>query len=135
MSDKDCSCFVNLLKVIDVLQKNAECCSDCNSGCDRPFLGTVANTICFNTRPVTFYKCDGTLLTLNIEDSDGGPTTTSVFRVEDVDGCCVKVSLLIPNTDTTDVFRAYIPTGEFATINLSCVCAIACLPDIVIDSI
>lgn len=126
MENKDSCCLGKLLKVIDVLQKNANG-NDCfDESCTRPYLGSIPNVICFNTRPVTFYTKDGSLFTAN---------ESSVFRVESVNNCCVKCRILRPNPDTSDVTRRFITTNEFITINLNCICAISCLDDIIIDNL
>lgn len=126
MENKDSCCLGKLLKVIDVLQKNANG-NDCfDESCTRPYLGSTPNIICFNTRPVTFYTKDGSLFTAN---------ESSVFRVESVNNCCVKCRILRPNPDTSDVTRKYLSTNEFITINLNCICAISCLDDIIIDNL
>ena len=50
MNNKDTCCLGKLLKVINILQKNAEG-SDCfDESCTRPYLGSSPNIICFNTR-------------------------------------------------------------------------------------
>ena len=126
MENKDSCCLGKLLKVIDILQKNANG-NDCfDESCTRPYLGSIPNVICFNTRPVTFYTKDGSLFTAN---------ESSVFRVESVNNCCVKCRILRPNPDTSDVTRRFITTNEFITINLNCICAISCLDDIIIDNL
>ena len=126
MENKDSCCLGKLLKVIDILQKNANG-NDCfDESCTRPYLGSTPNIICFNTRPVTFYTKDGSLFTAN---------ESSVFRVESVNNCCVKCRILRPNPDTSDVTRVYLATNEFITINLNCICVVSCLDDIIIDNL
>lgn len=134
MNAKENCCFSKLLKVIDILQKNScgELCSD--ESCTRPFLGGSPNIICYNTRPVTFYTCNGNIFTASYQV--GGETrTSSVFRVERVDGCCVKCRILEANPDQSDPTRRYLATNQFITINLDCICVISCLADIIIDSL
>ena len=134
MNAKENWCFSKLLKVIDILQKNScgERCSDWS--CTRPFLGGSPNIICYNTRPVTFYTCNGNIFTASYQV--GGETrTSSVFRVERVDGCCVKCRILEANPDQSDPTRSYLATNQFITINLDCICVISCLADIIIDSL
>ncbi len=132
MNAKENCCFSKLLKVIDILQKNScgELCSD--ESCTRPFLGGSPTIICYNTRPVTFYTCN--IFTASYQV--GGETrTSSVFRVERVDGCCVKFRILEANPDQSDPTRSYLATNQFITINLDCICVISCLADIIIDSL
>ena len=134
MTAKENCCFSKLLKVIDILQKNScgELCSD--ESCTRPFLGGSPTIICYNTRPVTFYTCNGNIFTASYQV--GGETrTSSVFRVERVDGCCVKCRILEANPDQSDPTRSYLATNQFITINLDCICVISCLADIIIDSL
>lgn len=134
MSNEQKCCFANILKVIDVLQRNAERCDFIDEGCSRPFLGSFTIGDVFNTRPVTFYTKDGSLLSINYT-VNGTTSTSSVFRVEKVEDCCVKVLILAPNPDTTDSNRPYISTGRFATINLECICVLQCLADVIVDNI
>ena len=134
MNAKENCCFSKLLKVIDILQKNScgELCSD--ESFTRPFLGGSPTIICYNTRPVTFYTCNGNIFTASYQV--GGETrTSSVFRVERVDGCCVKCRILEANPDQSDPTRSYLATNQFITINLDCICVISCLADIIIDSL
>lgn len=134
MNAKENCCFSKLLKVIDILQKNScgELCSD--ESCTRPFLGGSPTIICYNTRPVTFYTCNGNIFTASYQV--GGETrTSSVFRVERVDGCCVKCRILEANPDQSNPTRSYLATNQFITINLDCICVISCLADIIIDSL
>ena len=134
MNAKENCCFSKLLKVIDILQKNScgELCSD--ESCTRPFLGGSPTIICYNTRPVTFYTCNGNIFTASYQ-AGGETRTSSVFRVERVDGCCVKCRILEANPDQSDPTRSYLATNQFITINLDCICVISCLADIIIDSL
>ena len=63
---------------------------------------------------------------------NGNNGTSSVFRVEKVNGCCATCRVLAPNPDTESVFD-YVATDNFFTINCKCTCALACLPDTFID--
>lgn len=136
MSNNEDCCFARILKVIDLLQRNVEKIENIDDSCTRPFLGGCSlRNACFNTRPVTFYTCQNTLFTINYQDDEDSTIirSSSIFRVEKIDGCCVTVLILEENPDTTDPNRPYVSTGQFATINLNCVCALQCLPDIIID--
>jgi len=124
--DKE-NCLANILKVINVLQNNAEKI-DCNYNCTRPFLGETGNNNCFNTRLVTFYRCDNSLVTLPYT-LNGIEGETSVFRIENVTDNSVTVLLLADNGDET----YNINTNTFATINLGCICAIRCIGDTTIN--
>lgn len=129
-------CIANILKVIVTLQNRSDKLECFAEGCDRPFLGPTLTTFCFNTRPVELYRCcDGGLwefpFTLN-----GTTGTSSVFRVENVEGCCCTVRVLAPNPDTaTADTLPYVGTDSFVTLNLSCVGALRCLPDTFINCV
>lgn len=125
MENNETCCLAKILKVIDVLQK--QCSSECISeGCDRPFLGGGEFSI-YNTRPITLYTRSGNLFTVNYYVNNV-VTTSSTFRVEDVDGCCAKLRILQPNTS-----GGYTSTNEFVTINLECFCILRCLSDTSIE--
>ena len=134
MNNKDTCCLGKLLKVINILQKNAEG-SDCfDESCTRPYLGSSPNIICFNTRPVTFYTKDGNIFTTTYT-LNNITNTSSTFRVENVKNNCVKCRILRENPDTSDVNRKFLATDEFITINLDCICVVSCLDDIIIDNL
>ena len=121
--------LANILKVINVLQNNAiDNCSNDNS-CTKPFLGDFPTPICFNTRLITFYRCDNSLVTLPYT-IDGVVSTTTVFRIQNVTDTTVTVLLLIDNGDGT-----YTSTNTYATINLGCICAIRCIGDTTINNV
>ena len=122
MSEKNC--LAKILKVINILQNNAEITCENNNTCTKPFLGENQNNICFNTRLITFYKCDNSLITLPYT-IDGVENTTTIFRIMNVSCDSCTVLLLIDNEDGT-----YTNTNTYATINLKCVCAIRCIGDI-----
>ena len=128
------NCLARILNVINVLQNNAEKTECQDNTCTKPFLGLNIETICFNTRPVTLYRCDNSLITLNYTSSTGDILTTSVFRVESVSNDSVGVLLLEATTDTNGN-TTYVNTNTFATINLGCVCAIRCLPDTIVNNV
>lgn len=121
-------CIAKTLCIINELQNNAEK-FDCGSNtCDRRFLGNVSTTsFCFNTRPVSFYNCNGTLVTLPYT-LNGETGTSSVFRVEKVDGCCCTCRILADNPDTTSELP-YVDTNNFFTINTDCISILRCLDD------
>lgn len=132
MENKDC-CFKNVLRVIAVLQKNANMRENFEDGCTKPFLGTSTLGDVYNTRPVTFYSKDGTLYTVPYT-LNGTDSTSSIFRVEKVNNCCVTLQILATNT-TTGTNRPYIATNQFVTINLECVCVLQCLEDVIVDNV
>jgi len=117
------------LNLIVTLQKNA-CCGDnnCPEGCTRPFLGPVTNLVCYNTRPVTLSRC---CVPGNWEfpyEINGTTGTSTVFRVENVEGNCATFRVLIPNTVGDET--TYTLSNSYFTIDLDCVLALQCLPDV-----
>lgn len=135
MNESNC-CFTKTLKLIDILQRSSEQEECFDNTCSRPFLGVNIPSLCFNTRPVTFYGCNNNLITVNYTTVINGETLTGesgIFRVEKVEDGCLTVSVLIPNPDTDDTLRPYITIRNTATINLSCVCVLKCLPDTIVD--
>lgn len=126
MSDNK-NCLIDVLKFIDNLQKCSLKQDLCDNTCSRPFLG-MGNTICcFNTRPVTFFLCDTSQLTITYF-IDNVCHTSNVFRIEDINDSCVTVRLLARNED-----GSFTSTNETALININCICAIKCLNDISLD--
>ena len=123
------NCLANILKTINVLQNNAEKL-DCDNSCTRPFLGDTGNSLCFNTRLVTLYRCDNTLVTLPYT-LNGVAGETTVFRVESVNDNSVTVLLLAD--DDSETYS--INTNTFATINLGCICAIRCIGDTTVANV
>ena len=115
------NCLANILKAINVIQNNAMMI-DCNNTCTKPILGEISTT-CFNTRLITLYQCDNSLVTLPFT-LDGTTSETTVFRVMNVGNNSVNVLLIQDNGDGT-----YTSTNTYATINLSCICAIRCIGD------
>ena len=132
--DNNC-CLEDILKVIDVLQKNSDC-DLIDEGCKRPFLGNLPNTINFNTRPISLYTPNATLIETDYEIINGETTTgtSSIYRVEEVNNCCVTCNVLAPNPDTTNVSIPYIRTNTYITFNLNCIGAIRCLPDVIVNN-
>ena len=131
----DCSCVAEILKVICVLQQNAECSDSCLDTCDRGFLGQNSS-LCYNTRPIVLYTCGngGTPLAMPISKDPAVSTTSTVFRLEKLDGCCATYRVLAPNTDESSVFP-YEATNSFFTINLGCCCILRCLDDTYVECI
>ena len=124
-NNNETCCIGRILKVIEVLQNNANCETSCEEGCSKPFLGPTVLQNVYNTRPINLYTENGDLLTINYGDNK----TSSVFRVECVNGCCAKLRLLGDNTTTKDT-TTYTNTGEFITVNLKKMSIVSCLNDI-----
>ena len=128
------NCLARILNVINILQNNAEKIECQDYSCTKPFLGPNSNILCFNTRPITLYRCDNSPITLNYTNTDGENATTSIFRVESVSNDSVGVLLLAETTDEEGNTN-YEDTNTFATINLGCVCAIRCLNDAIVNNV
>ena len=132
----DCKCISEILSIINILQQNAECGDSCLDTCDRGFLGCSVSSISCNTRPVMLYTCgnNGIPLNMPISKSPTETTTSTIFRVEKVDGCCATFRVLVPNTDTTETYP-YEATNSFFTVNLNCVCILRCLQDTYVECV
>ena len=113
--------LLDILSLISKLQKSATCFDNDNT-CTRPILG-LNNFLTYNTRPVMLYLCDSTPLA--IEYIENATTMTStIFRVENIDGNCVTLRLLAQNDGIITA------TSEFATVNIDCIAAVRCLADV-----
>ena len=132
----DCKCVAEILSIINILQQNAECGECCLDTCDKGFLGCNATSISCNTRPVMLYTCcgNGVAWSMPISKDASETTTSNVFRIEKIDGCCATFRVLIPNTDAGSAFP-FEATNSFFTMNLNCVCSLRCLNDTHIDCI
>lgn len=136
-------CISEILSVINILQKNADCNDSCLETCDRGFLGCGTSTLNCNTRPVVLYTAlgNGTPWTMpitreNVICGDEGVTCSNVFRVEKIDGCCATFRVLADNTDpATSTTIPYVATNSFFTMDLKCCCVIRCLPDTFVECI
>lgn len=114
------------LNLILTLQKNTCCDSECE-GCTRPFLGPTLTTTCYNTRPITLFSCcTGALWTMPYT-LNGETGTSSVFRIENIEGDCATFRILIPSTVGDET--TYALSSSYFTIDLSCIMAIQCLSD------
>ena len=115
-------CLADVLRKILALQKQ-DFDNESYSGCDKPFLGPVCSSVCYNTRPITLYNCcTGTQwsfpYTLN-----GESRQSTVFRIEALDDCCCTCRILYPNSTN----GGYASTNQFFTLDLGCVGALQCL--------
>ena len=135
-SSDGCKCISEILSVINILQQNAECDDTCLETCDRGFLGCNASSLNCNTRPIMLYTCcgNGEAWSMPISKDFDETTTSNVFRVEKVDGCCATFRVLVPSSDSSVSFP-FVSTNSFFTMNLSCVCSLRCLQDTYIDCI
>ena len=136
-NNNDCqeckNCIIEILQVINVLQSNA-CPDSCLLSCDRPALGGGPTCPICNTRPIMLYTCsgNGTPLSMPISKSATETTTSNVFRVEKVDGCCCTFRVLTTNPDTTSQYP-YVSTNSIFTMDCNCLCALRCLDDTYVE--
>lgn len=122
------SCIRNLLKLICLLQNNSQSIACLDDSCTRPFLGPSINGCCYNTRVITLYNKAGDLFTTDYLDN-GNFSNSSTFRVQKVDdNCC---TLLILSNENGE----FVSTKQTITIKLSCICAIKCLGDFVVNNL
>lgn len=124
MENNESCCIAKILRVIDVLQKESVC-ENFPEGCERPFLGS-GGLLIYNTRPINLYTKTGNLFTVNYF-VDNNLSSSSVFRVENVNGCCATLRILTPSDNT------FSSTNEFVTVNLECFCIVRCLNDISLE--
>lgn len=121
------NCLGRIFESILMLQQRGEECDDDNT-CTRPFLGPSLNIVCFNTRPINLYSCCNNVLWTMPFTLNDTTSTSSVFRIENLDDECATFRVLAPNPDPTSMFP-YTSTEDFFTIKLSCIGAIKCLND------
>ena len=135
-NNDSCGCIGEILKVILILQKNAEPGDRCLDTCDKKVLGTCCPCPCCNTRPIMLYPCCCPCGTAPIQmpiSKDPDETVTSrVFRVEKLDGCCATFRVLVP-TGNGKVCVNYEATNSFFTVNLNCIGTIKCLDDTYVE--
>ena len=136
MCNNDSNCIGDVLKVICMLQKNADCGECCLDTCDRGFLGCNITTLNCNTRPISLYLCgaNGTPLAMPISKDPTETTTSTVFRVEKCDGCCCTFRVLASNTDSSSPYP-YVATDSIFTMNVNCICCLRCLTDTYVECI
>ena len=129
-SSSKCNCIAEILKVINILQ--CEVCpgDNCLETCTRAFFGPNSS-VDFNTRPVTLYTCNGTPVAMPVSNTPGEATTSNIFRVEKVDGCCATLRVLVYDAATA----SYTSTNSFFTINTNCLCSIKCLADTYVEGV
>lgn len=126
--ERDCTCIAEILRKILMLQKQDFDNESCSS-CEKPFLGPVCTSICYNTRPIMLFNCC-TGNPWSFPYTINGVTNTSeVFRIESLDDCCCTCRILAFDEAT----NTFVGTNEFFTLDLNCVGAIKCLADTFID--
>ena len=129
----DKSCLTSILETILCLQNSKD--ESCEVlGCDKPYLGPTPSLVCYNTRPINLYNCT-TGCRWSFPYTLGSVNgTSSVFRLENLEGNCCTCRVLAQNPDTSSS-EPYVLTNTFFTINLDCVSAIRCLPDVFISGV
>ena len=131
MCNGDSNCIGDVLKVICVLQRNADCDEACLDTCDRGFLGCSVTNLNCNTRPISLYLCGSdTPLAMPISRIPTETATSTIFRLEKLDGCCATCRVLVVCDDNT-----YTSTNSFFTIDLDCLCVIRCLDDTFVEGV
>lgn len=133
--DNQCceNCIAEILKVILLLQQSVCQNDSCLETCDKGFLGSNCSFHC-NTRPIVLYTCgsNGTPLAMPVSKDVNETRTSTVFRLEKLDGCCATCRVLAVNDTDTSSFP-FVSTNSFFTINLNCVCCLRCLDDTYVD--
>lgn len=129
----DKSCLTSILETILCLQNSKD--ESCEVlGCDKPYLGPTPSLVCYNTRPINLYNCT-TGCRWSFPYTLGSVNgTSSIFRLENLEGNCCTCRVLAPNPDTSSS-EPYVLTSTFFTINLDCVSAIKCLPDVLVSGV
>ncbi len=122
---EDC-CVCRQVRFIDKLQRKFA--SDCCISCDAPQLGmNVPGVNSFNTRPFILFLENGEPFAIAPDPVTAPGTTTTIFRVESVDGDCCAVlrAIVIMN-------GVFIGTNACVTVDLCEFIGIQCLPDVFI---
>ncbi len=127
-NEKDCGCLNDLLRKILILQKQDFDNTCHTTSCDKPYLGPICNSVCYNTRPLMLYNCCTGEPWSFPYTVNGLTNQSTVFRIEALDDCCATFRILYLNEN-----KNYVGTSEFFTIDLNCVGAIKCLPDIFVE--
>lgn len=125
--NNECGCLQDILRRILILQKQ-DFDNEHFAGCDKPFLGPTCTPICYNTRPISLFNCcngNAWSFPYTLNDVVGEST---IFRIEALDNCCCTCRVL-----ATDAENQLVTTNDFFTLDLNCVGAIKCLPDVFIE--
>ena len=129
-SSSKCNCIAEILKVINILQSEVCPGDSCLETCTRAYFGPNSS-VDFNTRPVTLYTCSGTAINMPVSNNPGEETTSNIFRVGKVDGCCATLRVLLYNSGTS----TYTATNSFFTVNTDCCSCIKCLADTYVEGV
>lgn len=126
-NNNECGCIQEVLKRILLLQRK-DYDTEIFSGCNKPFLGPISTPICYNTRPIQLFNCATGAPWTFPYTLNGTVSESNVFRIEALDDCCSTLRVLALGDD-----GQYVSTNDYVTVDLNCVGAIKCLPDISID--
>jgi len=140
--------IAEILSIINILQRNASPENGIDS-CDKPSLGGGNSCLVCNTRPVMIYTCSSNGVPFSMptskdlinscstsEEAIISPDSSSVFRVEKIEGKCATFRVLMPNPNFNSKNRnPFIGTNSFFTFNIDCACAVRCLSDCYVDCI
>ncbi len=121
----NCENIKDILCLIVTLQRNI-CSNDGCENCTKPYLGPN-ECILYNTRPVQFQSCQSEGLWTMPYTLNGTEGTSSIFKVENVEGNCATFRVLAeaPSGSTCP----YVLTNNYFTIKLDCILALQCLND------
>lgn len=119
-------CIKNLLRLILVLQNNSTDISCMMDDCTKPFLGPSISKDCYNTRVITLYTKDGSLLESIFHDCNE-LKRSPYFRIQEIDDECCTL-LILDNID-----GKFISTRQTTVVRLSCICAVKCIDDVSIN--
>ena len=120
-------CIKNLLKLIAMLQGNSVNNHVLENRCTKPFLGSNATCICYNTRVINLYNKNGNLFSANYVDSNNVSQSSSLFRVQTVNDDTVNLLILREDNGT------YYSTNTFITVKIGCIYAIKCVIDTTVE--
>ncbi len=131
-----CNCenngIVAILRSILAAQRRAEIREEEEEFCDRTVLGPCCRKEECNTRPINIYTCAGEPVSIDFT-MNGQTCTTTVFRIEKIDGCICTFRCLAENPDK-GCKKRFIKTDTFFSVNEGCCChIIKCLEDTFVD--
>ncbi|MGL4337923.1 MAG: CotY/CotZ family spore coat protein [Turicibacter sp.] len=124
------NCIVDTVKFINRLQKAVQPTEISCTPCKSPVLGETSRA---NTRPFILYLPTGEPFELAcLFDTDS--TSIPVFRVEEMNGNCCTLRVLIPvcprsNTEDRGSHGHFVATRTCCTVDLTSFIGIQCLED------
>ncbi len=125
--------IVKILQTILNAQMLAEYNEEEEEFCDRTVLGPCTKQPNCNTRPVSLFTCGGDPVSMEYTTSEGATETTTVFRIEKIDGDVCTFRCLAPNPNR-ECSYPYVKTNTFFSVNEGCCChMLKCLSDTYVD--